>query len=81
MRLCHLLTIATQTPNSQALERFGTLGADGQRRPFHTYHLGQAVSDGLVMDPRLEYNEVLAVIGGLDKASVSEKETWAERSA
>lgn len=34
------------TPNRQALERFGTLGPDGIRRPFHVYHLGKAVSEG-----------------------------------
>lgn len=64
----------TGTPNMQALERFGTLGSDGNRRPFHSYHLGQAVSDGLVMDPRTEYSEVVSVISGLDDSRISEKE-------
>ncbi|CAE7208956.1 ANKK1 [Symbiodinium sp. CCMP2592] len=64
----------TGTPNTQALERFGTLGSDGFRRPFHSYHLGQAVSDGLVMDPRTEYSEVVSIISGLDDSSITEKE-------
>ena len=44
---CWLGVVLRQgTPNKQALERFGTLGADGLRRPFHAYHLRQAVSEG-----------------------------------
>lgn len=64
----------TGTPNKQALERFGTLGADGLRRPFHAYHLGQAVSEGLVMDPRTEYHEVVSIVSGLDDSCISDQE-------
>lgn len=64
----------TGTPNRQALERFGTLCPDGLCRPFHSYHLGNAVSDGLVMDPRVEYNEVVSIVSGLEDSSVSAPE-------
>eukprot|EP00931_Biecheleriopsis_adriatica_P055484 TRINITY_DN32820_c0_g1_i1.p1 TRINITY_DN32820_c0_g1~~TRINITY_DN32820_c0_g1_i1.p1 ORF type:complete len:891 (-),score=143.12 TRINITY_DN32820_c0_g1_i1:188-2830(-) len=58
----------TGTPNRQALERFGTRCSDGLLRPFHCYHLGRAVSEGLVMDPRIEFNEVASIIDGLDES-------------
>lgn len=61
----------TGTPNRQALERFGTLCSDGLLRPFHSYHLGNAVLDGLVMDPRVEYNEVVSIVSGLEDSSIS----------
>jgi len=62
----------TGTPSLQALERFGTRGPEGLLRPFHSYHLGQAISDGLVMDPRNEYNEVASLLEGLDVDSISD---------
>mmetsp|Transcript_62213 Transcript_62213/g.140340 ORF Transcript_62213/g.140340 Transcript_62213/m.140340 type:complete len:952 (+) Transcript_62213:81-2936(+) len=70
-----LLYIAlTGTPGSAALDRFGTLEADGTRRPFISYHLGTAVAEQMVMDPRADYTEVSSLLAGAVSEGLSPHE-------
>jgi type I restriction enzyme R subunit len=45
----------TATPKSKTLETFGQLGADGHRRPFHTYSMRQAIAEGFILDVLANY--------------------------
>jgi hypothetical protein len=42
----------------------------------HDYFLILVMCPGLVMDPRVEYHEVVSIVSGLDSTCISEKETW-----
>lgn len=52
----------TGTPSPTSLELFGEELADGSLVPFHTYHLGTAISQGRVMNPMNGYTEVRALV-------------------
>jgi len=45
----------TATPKPKTLETFGRLDADGQRRPFHTYSMRQAIEEGFILDVLANY--------------------------
>ncbi|MGI8702635.1 MAG: type I restriction endonuclease subunit R [Nocardioidaceae bacterium] len=45
----------TATPKPKTLETFGRLDADGQRRPFHTYSMRQAIEEGFILDVLASY--------------------------
>ncbi|MEV6844647.1 type I restriction endonuclease [Actinoplanes sp. NPDC051411] len=45
----------TATPKPKTLELFGTLGADGNMRPFHTYSMRQAIEEGFILDVLKQY--------------------------
>lgn len=45
----------TATPKSKTLELFGTLDADGARKPFHSYSMRQAIEEGFILDPLQNY--------------------------
>ena len=52
----------TGTPRPKSLELFGQIREDSCYEAFHTYHLGTAVSEGRVMNPIKDYNQVSACI-------------------
>ncbi|RYC10561.1 type I restriction endonuclease subunit R [Nocardioides zhouii] len=45
----------TATPKPKTLETFGQLDSDGQRRPFHTYSMRQAIDEGFILDVLANY--------------------------
>ncbi|WP_328459428.1 type I restriction endonuclease [Actinoplanes sp. NBC_00393] len=45
----------TATPKPKTLELFGTLGADGNMHPFHTYSMRQAIEEGFILDVLRQY--------------------------
>ncbi|HHU08719.1 MAG TPA: type I restriction endonuclease subunit R, partial [Intrasporangiaceae bacterium] len=45
----------TATPKPRTLETFGQLGEDGQKRPFHTYSMRQAIAEGFILDVLANY--------------------------
>ncbi|CAI5710348.1 unnamed protein product [Peronospora effusa] len=45
----------TATPNTDALELFGSRSSNGFRRPFHCYPIAQATADGRIMDMLKDY--------------------------
>ncbi|CAI5725354.1 unnamed protein product [Peronospora destructor] len=45
----------TATPNTDALELFGSRSINGFRRPFHCYPIAQATADGRIMDMLKDY--------------------------
>jgi type I restriction enzyme, R subunit len=40
----------TATPKNVTLERFGTIGSDGNPHPFHLYSMRQAIEEGFIRD-------------------------------
>ena len=40
----------TATPKPKTLDTFGQVGADGSKRPFHTYSMRQAIAEGFILD-------------------------------
>ena len=40
----------TATPKPKTLDTFGQVGPDGNKRPFHTYSMRQAVAEGFILD-------------------------------
>jgi type I restriction enzyme R subunit len=45
----------TATPKPKTLETFGQVGADGHKRPFHTYSMRQAIDEGFILDVLANY--------------------------
>ena len=45
----------TATPKPKTLDAFGQVGADGQKRPFHTYSMRQAIAEGFILDVLANY--------------------------
>ncbi|WP_374457961.1 type I restriction endonuclease subunit R [Nocardioides sp.] len=45
----------TATPKPKTLETFGQTGPDGNRRPFHTYSMRQAIDEGFILDVLANY--------------------------
>ena len=45
----------TATPKPKTLDTFGELGQDGNKRPFHTYSMRQAVDEGFILDVLSSY--------------------------
>ncbi|HET9873919.1 MAG TPA: type I restriction endonuclease [Propionibacteriaceae bacterium] len=45
----------TATPKPKTLDTFGTLGEDGNRHPFHTYSMRQAIDEGFILDVLASY--------------------------
>ena len=45
----------TATPKPKTLDTFGHLGADGLKRPFHTYSMRQAIAEGFILDVLANY--------------------------
>lgn len=45
----------TATPKPRTLETFGQLDANGQRVPFHTYSMRQAIEEGFILDVLASY--------------------------
>ena len=45
----------TATPKPKTLDTFGRLGADGQKHPFHTYSMRQAIEEGFILDVLANY--------------------------
>ncbi|WP_281965047.1 type I restriction endonuclease subunit R [Serinicoccus marinus] len=45
----------TATPKPKTLETFGDVGSDGFRRPFHTYSMRQAITEGFILDVLANY--------------------------
>ena len=45
----------TATPKPKTLDTFGQVGADGQKRPFHTYSMRQAIAEGFILDVLANY--------------------------
>ncbi len=45
----------TATPKPQTLDTFGQGGADGHKRPFHTYSMRQAIAEGFILDVLANY--------------------------
>jgi len=41
----------TATPKSKTMELFGTLDANGARKPCHTYSMRQAIEEAFILDP------------------------------
>ena len=45
----------TATPKPKTLDTFGQVGADGHKRPFHTYSMRQAIAEGFILDVLANY--------------------------
>ena len=45
----------TATPKPKTLETFGQVGEDGNRYPFHTYSMRQAIDEGFILDVLSSY--------------------------
>lgn len=45
----------TATPKPKTMELFGTLGEDGQKHPFHSYTMQQAIEEGYILDVLQNY--------------------------
>lgn len=45
----------TATPKPKTLDTFGQVGSDGSKRPFHTYSMRQAITEGFILDVLLGY--------------------------
>ena len=45
----------TATPKPKTLDTFGQVGADGHKRPFHTYSMRQAIEEGFILDVLANY--------------------------
>ncbi|MGD7732931.1 type I restriction endonuclease subunit R [Propionibacteriaceae bacterium G57] len=45
----------TATPKPKTLDTFGVLGADGNKHPFHTYSMRQAIEEGFILDVLANY--------------------------
>lgn len=45
----------TATPKPKTLETFGQLDETGQKRPFHTYSMRQAIDEGFILDVLANY--------------------------
>jgi type I restriction enzyme R subunit len=45
----------TATPKPKTLDTFGGAGADGLKRPFHTYLMRQAIAEGFILDVLANY--------------------------
>ncbi|MBG6199968.1 type I restriction enzyme R subunit [Labrenzia sp. EL_13] len=45
----------TATPRNVTLERFGRIGVDGKRHPFHLYSMRQAIEEGFILDVLQNY--------------------------
>ena len=45
----------TAIPKNTTMERFGTVGADGLPKPFHTYSMRQAIEEGFILDVLQNY--------------------------
>ena len=45
----------TATPKPKTLDTFGQIGADGLKRPFHTYSMRQAIAEGFILDVLANY--------------------------
>jgi type I restriction enzyme R subunit len=45
----------TATPKPKTLDTFGQVGADGHKRPFHTYSMRQAIAEDFILDVLANY--------------------------
>lgn len=45
----------TATPKPKTLDTFGQTGPDGNKRPFHTYSMRQAIDEGFILDVLANY--------------------------
>ena len=45
----------TATPKPKTLDTFGQVGTDGHKRPFHTYSMRQAITEGFIIDVLANY--------------------------
>lgn len=45
----------TATPKPKTLDTFGQVGPDGNKRPFHTYSMRQAIAEGFILDVLANY--------------------------
>jgi hypothetical protein len=69
----------TSTPTVSALEMFGTPSGDSLR-PFHCYSMQQAIDDGVILDPLMNFQSV-PIFGRAEPAAADESAPPLETTA